>query len=243
MRGLTCKPHTKFKPISANPPHQNSKLLKTMKQISIPQSIAHILKISDLNRLIENERIESTVEATRLRCECIDNLTALELLRQRAKSDLTAAMQKVEAARAALAQAQAALAPIATAQADADAKWQEKCSELMQAHGEGVVHAGMYRLHLYTQDAATKLNSLESSRFTQVTDHRGNPLYQYEKPGIQEKITEAADRLAELQRASKRIAGLVQARVSPDELADSVSAVLVAVGCAFPKKEEDQTIH
>ena len=243
MRGLTCKPHTKFKPISANPPHQNSKLLKTMKQISIPPSIASILKLSDLNRLVENERIESNAEATRLRIQCLDELTELESQRQTAAADVAKAIERVEAARAALERAQAVLCPIESVKRELDAQWQAKSTRLMTQYGEAVVHAGLFRLHLFEQQAATNLQAVESNGLINVCDSLGRVQYRYQNPGQKEKITEASDRLADLKKAAKRMTALVQSRVSPDELAAAVNAILVAAGCPFPKEEQAETVH
>lgn len=176
----------------------------------------------------EEQRRRRELESTRARDEAIENMQSALVLQSTEKQLLDAALERLQAARAAAESLQHEVAIADSNHRDASNKVQAAHRSVQSLHGGSAVDAGLMRLHQAVEAQQKEVAALEANRYETSYHHDGvSIIWRRSRPEVEVKIEPANQLLGDLKAAFAAVQSLNEAKGrSPESIRREVEAAL-----------------
>lgn len=174
---------------------------------------------------LRQQRADKLAAEKLARCNCLDEIKAINIKSEAAKKLLEKATLEMDLAQQEL-EAKRAVVMLAGREYSAESQQHQNAAQrLSSEHGEGRIQHALMRLHIVIQDQRRRATALEGLVVVRTpwgvnrTD-----------PAVKEAHQSAAQRLEDLCNIEIAIRSLTGARCAPSELVEKVDALLSRAG-------------
>jgi hypothetical protein len=224
----------KLTPAHAPQLHQRG---DTMTPTFSPALLASLAQSPEMQALIRAQAERDNRAAHEARNAALVCLRELRQQEAAAQQALDAAVQDLQKAEQALIPKRQAVANLCNAYSQASSTRSHMDREFGEKHGEGVVTGALFRLHQLHKEALQRLAKCEASQNLYYRTEDGRIISSRKNPEMVKPLAESKAEVARLVSALPQLQALVEAPMSPAELAAQVAGILAAAGVKQPVED------